>query len=952
MLTKLLQLDFPNNNNNDDDLSAEANQIHPEVAEISKSENKQLLPAKTNQLKRVTEKIAFTQKLSDWWQKMSLRRKATAIALVMGVIPVAAVGGIAYTLSSHSLLQQIVAEQESRTQDILQKLTLFTQHIIDDASALADSPVFSDPQLKGSTTVEDKIAMLNSFIDSHQDMFDSIAVFDVEGNLLYQSKSPQPIDTQDNYSNREYFQRAIVTQAPAVNHPPVTNSENLKTVEIAAPIKEEGTEKIIGIVNLRMPLENLGEVFRYVEEEGWEYRLLDSEEEIFAATEQEFIGKPGESDLDSLPELMAKINSNATGMSEKTQGFSEIMNDRDDNQEVLVTLAAMEKIDGLLEPGWKLILSRPLEESYAPLNQLRLTLLLGTTGAALLVGAIAAVLASQLTGPILTAAEAVKKIGKGQLDTRLQFEGQDELATLGTNINKMAQQLKVMVDYQTAEANRSRILKDFTLKLSRSTSSEEIFNIAVKEILPALRCDRVLLCSFDEKGEGKILAESVANQKLSFVQEEIIPLELVDDYSEKDRGVRIIPDIYEAGLKINVIEQLEEFGVKASLVAPIFLGKNWHGLLIVHQCDRPRQWQKVEVDFFAQLTSQVILSLERTRLLEQQKVAQEQLHNRALELLMEVEPISQGDLTIRATVTEDEIGTLADSYNCTVENLRQIVTQVQKVVAQMASISGNNEGFARELSARASRQSEAIAAALNQIQTIAQSIHSVAKNAAAAEATVQDAARTVASGGKAMNETVDAIAAIRSTVAETGKKVKRLGESSQKISKVVNLISGFAAQTNLLALNASLEASRAGQAGQNFAVVAEEVRLLAQQSAQATIEIEKIVASIQLDTREVAAAMEEGTEKVVVGSKLVEQTRQNLNQIAQDSDRIGSSIKAIAHKTVEQSEDSQAITQRIAEVATMATTTSTDATQLSNLTKELLKVAEQLQESVRQFKVE
>ncbi len=123
---------------------------------------------------------------------------------------------------------------------------------------------------------------------------------------------------------------------------------------------------------------------------------------------------------------------------------------------------------------------------------------------------------------------------------------------------------------------------------------------------------------------------------------------------------------------------------------------------------------------------------------------------------------------------------------------------------------------------------------------------------------------------------------------QLAKKVKRLGESSQKISQVVNLINSFADRTNLLALNAFLEANRAGQEGQNLAIVAEEVQTMAKQSAEATTEIEKLVASIQLNIKEVVTAMELGTEQVVAGTKLVDETRQKLNQIADSSALVGS----------------------------------------------------------------
>jgi twitching motility protein PilJ/methyl-accepting chemotaxis protein PixJ len=234
---------------------------------------------------------------------------------------------------------------------------------------------------------------------------------------------------------------------------------------------------------------------------------------------------------------------------------------------------------------------------------------------------------------------------------------------------------------------------------------------------------------------------------------------------------------------------------------------------------------------------------------------------------------------------------------------------------------------------------------------MAQSVQIVANSAKQAEVAVQQAQDTVQEGDTAMNRTVDGILAIRDTVAETAKKVKHLGESSQKISTVVNLISTFAAQTNLLALNASIEAARAGEEGRGFAVVADEVRSLAQQSAEATIEIEKLVAAIQGETNEVVAAMEAGTEQVVMGTKLVDETRQSLNKIATASTQINHLVEEIAQATLVQSQASEAVTETMTDVAAIAQKTSTGASLVSESFKELLAVAQSLQEDVGQFRV-
>jgi methyl-accepting chemotaxis protein PixJ len=969
MITNLLKADSQNTTKNNDSSSSTA-RIDENTSKGTKIvmgiEDDKLSDSNTTELKTATPINALPERVADWWKRLSLQRKAIALGLALGIVPVVAVGGIAHHLASRSLMKQIVAEQESRTFDLRQKVSLFTNQIVDDAKTIADSPLLTDPQLSASISLEQKVAWLNTFIDDRRAQYDSIVVFDPQGNLLFQSKSPQPFDPQENYSDREYFQRAIATQAPAINDPKIAPPSDKNSLEVAAPIKESETGRTIAVVRLRMPLVHLEQIFQYIQAQGWEYKLIGLEHQVFAADEQELVGYPASKDFPELTQLEIKSLALADEMNDsqyiinfdrsQSPKLTQILKDsNNDKQKVLASYLPVREIEGLIEPGWGLIISRSLEEAFTPLQNLRLTFLLGTAAAALAVGTIAATIANRATRPILAAAGAMNKIGRGELDTHLEVEGKDELATLGTSINGMAKQLKVLVNHQVADARRSRILKDITLQLSRTLSSAEIFQLAVQEILPALQGDRAIFYSFEEGNRGKILAESIAGKWSSLLEAEIAPSNFLDEYGTTfeqwfDR-VKAIPDIYQAGIKANVLKELEAFEIKASLVAPILVGKHLQGLLIVHQCDRPRQWQKVEIDFFAQLASQVVLALERTNLLEQQKIAQEQLQKQALELLMEIEPISRGDLTVRATVKEGEIGTLADSYNSTVESLRRIATQVQKVVAQMAVTTNNSDGFARVLSQRAYQQSEAIAAALNQIQTMTESIQAIANNAEQAEASVRQSTQTVAAGDEAINRTVEAIHVIRATVAETSKKVKRLGESSQKISKVVNLISSFAAQTNLLALNASLEASRAGQEGQNFAVVAEEVRLLAQQSAQATTEIEKLVASIQLDTREVATAMEEGTKRVVIGSKLVDETRQSLTQIAADSDRVSGSIAAIAQKTIDQSQASKTIMQTIAEVSAMASTTSTDAAQLSDFTKELLAEAGELEQSIRQFKV-
>jgi len=525
-------------------------------------------------------------------------------------------------------------------------------------------------------------------------------------------------------------------------------------------------------------------------------------------------------------------------------------------------------------------------------------------------------------------------------------------------LKQLAGQLGLILDRESlleqrqAEVKRAHIIKDLTVHLAQISQPNELFDTAVSEVRQAINSDRVIVYSFNDKWQGTVIAESVAGWPTALGAEIADPC-FADKYVEKYRQGRIqaTENIYKAGLTPCHIKQLEPFAVKANLVAPIIQAGQLLGLLIAHQCSAPRAWQQAEIDLFAQCATQVGFALDRLHLLEQQKKARELLQYRALELLKEVDPVSKGDLTIRASVTEDEIGTIADSYNATINSLCKIVTQVQAAAQQVTLSTTNSEDAVQELSQEALRQAEEIAAALERIQEMSNSIQAVVQSAQQAEVAVQQATQTAAMGDAVMNRTVEGMLSIRETVVQTSKKVKQLGESSQKISKVLNLIGRFAAQTNLLALKASIEAARAGEEGRGFAVLADEVRVLARQSAEATAEIESLISNIQAETNAVVAAMEAGTEQVVAGTKLVDETRQSLNKINEVSQQISELVAAIAAAASAQSQVSQIVSGKMTDVAASANQTSNEATVVSASFKEILELAQQLQASAGKFKV-
>jgi methyl-accepting chemotaxis protein PixJ len=342
---------------------------------------------------------------------------------------------------------------------------------------------------------------------------------------------------------------------------------------------------------------------------------------------------------------------------------------------------------------------------------------------------------------------------------------------------------------------------------------------------------------------------------------------------------------------------------------------------------------------------------EQKELAQQEKERSQKLQQELIKLLTEVEGASQGDLTVRADITAGEIGIVADFFNSIVESLRDVVSQVKQTATEVNSSITSNEGSIRQLAEVALSQTSQITQTLNSVEEMTQSIQAVADNAKAAAEVAKTASNTAEMGGADMEQTVSNIFQIRDTVAETTKKVKRLGESSQQISKAVSLINQIALQTNLLAINASIEAARAGEEGRGFAVVAEEVGQLAAQSASATKEIEKIVESIQQETSAVVEAMELGTTQVVEGTRLAQKTKTSLGQIVEVSRQIDQLLQSISQATVSQANTSKSVTQLMEEVAKVSQQTSDSSLQVSGSLQETVTMANQLQESVGTFKV-
>ncbi|MEB3178157.1 MAG: methyl-accepting chemotaxis protein [Nostocaceae cyanobacterium] len=894
--------------------------------------------------------------LASAWQKLSLGTKATVLAMALGTLPILGIGALAYSLADHSVRQQISQNQEAQAVGLADKVNRFMLERYGDLEAMSKLVIITNPRIRETATKAEKQAVLKGFIDAYK-TYESIAVFDVEGNLLLDAQG-EPIPNQ---KQEAYFQEVLKNNRPVISQPVPGKTTKDYIVYFAAPVKDTVTGQTVSIVRTIMPVKAIKDAVQNYEDSGYEYHLIDASGKFFLAAEENQIGREATADFPGLEQQQT---------AKKQTSF--VTTDQLDNAEQLVSYVPSRTIPGLPNLNWDVIVATDTAKAFATQRQLLLTLALGTGLSALAVGLIAAWLAKRATQPVLTASSAVEELGKGKLDTRIRVTGEDELATLGANINHMAQQLQVLVKEQELDAERARQFADITLRVRSSLKKEDIVNTAVKEVRQALKTDRVLIYGFNNETEwdGTVLAESVAPGLPKMIEGKF------DDPCFKDRHVdmykngrvRAITNIYEEPTLSNAacyIKMLGQYEVKGNLIAPIKQGEQLAGLLVAHHCESPRSWQAAEIDLFKQVAIQIGFALDQAQLLEvvdtaranaekisvEQRQQKEQLQLQLLELLNDVEGASRGDLTVRADVTAGEIGTVADFFNSIVESLRGIVTQVKTAATQVNAAIGSNQGAIAQLADEALQQADEINLTLNSVDNMTHSILAVAESAQKAAVVANSASRTAEESGSAMDLTVQNILKLRETVGETTKKVKRLGESSQQISRVVSLINQIALQTNLLAINAGIEAARAGEEGQGFAVVAEEVGELAARSAAATQEIEQIVENIQRETSEVVRAMETGTTQVVEGTKLVEDAKQSLGQILHVSREIDALVQSISQATESQVETSQSVTKLMKQIAAVSERTSDSSRYVTESLQETVEISQKLQATVETFKV-
>ncbi|WP_370278190.1 methyl-accepting chemotaxis protein [Pontibacterium sp.] len=342
---------------------------------------------------------------------------------------------------------------------------------------------------------------------------------------------------------------------------------------------------------------------------------------------------------------------------------------------------------------------------------------------------------------------------------------------------------------------------------------------------------------------------------------------------------------------------------------------------------------------------------EKEKALSEKEEENRRLNSSIIELIQNVFRISQRDLTVRVPVAEDVTGAIADSINQLASSIESVLHDVNAVSNRVNNASVQVKSQSETVLNYATREQEEILETLQGLDSAIKAMELISKLALLSNNASQKAIKTSETAMDSVSQTIDSITKIRQTIHEAEKRIKRLGERSQEIGGIVNLINNISERTHVLSLNASMHAASAGEAGRGLMVVVDEVQRLAENSREATAEIESLVNNIQLETADTINVMNTVITDVVEGTRLAEEAGERMDETRATTQTLVDSVMRIAQNSVKQAKVAEQLRERANNIGETSNATNAEMQQQAQLSDELVQAAEELQRSISVFKL-
>ncbi|MEM9161828.1 MAG: GAF domain-containing protein [Cyanobacteria bacterium P01_F01_bin.4] len=531
-----------------------------------------------------------------------------------------------------------------------------------------------------------------------------------------------------------------------------------------------------------------------------------------------------------------------------------------------------------------------------------------------------------------------------------EYLEQDWLKVLSIQVGYALAQVDSRQQRQ-AIAQREQQLYTITANLRAVLDPQQILATAVQETQAAIAADRVIVYSFEADSQGSLLATTDRQGADSPLD----PVKLTAQFS----------DLPVTGATAYGPMQLSDPATPTHLAVPILVGGNLLGLMIAYRYERPQSWQPDEISLLNQISHQIGYALEQANLFSQtersglfaetlyaQKHQKDQLQHKLVNLLNQIETAVRGDFTVRAEVSNDEIGIVADCFNALIDSIRQMIVAVKQSTAQVNTALSNGDMALQTLSNEATHQAQAAEFACESFETLRLSLVTTQATTRQAQRAAQTSSSTLTFNDITLEQTAQTMLTLQEVIHISAKKVQSLEDASQQVSQMVSWLDNIALQTHLLAINAGLDATKAGDDGHKFAIAADEMSQLANQARQVTRALETTLNTIRIETDQVAEAITFGKTQAQEGIHLITQTQQGMKSLLTAASQIDQAIQVIDDETTAQSELSQTIVSVSQKIAQMSHQVSASSAQIADLLQTTAGLTDDLQTSLGAFQIE